>query len=552
MVRGKSEGKVVRGKDNERKRSSNFERVVAVIVALEHYRTPPIGDALPNVDHALADANSFAAVVREMFDDMPEQDVDIRIIADQNASLTGLRNEVGYTIHGLSKNDLFIFYYAGHGFHGAGGNRLSAYDTIRTNIDGTSFLLNADLLEPLADSECSQALVFIDACAEKFREVGSSRDVISNLDPEEVEEFLNSGWYCGVFLSCSPGEKSYPSSGLGHGIWTHFLLEAMSGRAVQALTQDRWLTDFGLRDYLRQEVPRYITRETSIRGKQTPQAIISATNTFQIRHVAPPPVVPADAALAAIKLRNNNEFLDQTETGDIRQLGGFQRGFHKVPDNISDSADKWCRRLLDETVKDDLQQVYEYTMTELNLRRKDVRKEQGDGSGSLDTSAFRYSIETGQNPDEPSEYIIRRCLKLRQGWPEYRAAIDKIFGYGFDTLVVEFDRMDETYNELVDILESIRDEHGGKVHDDDRKKRVTYKRDDASFIFDLKKRRLEISFNDKGALALVDATQKFQLGIGKSSQMLLGSSPKAPILSDDSTETTPSRSMRNRSLPRGS
>ena len=114
-----------------------------------------------------------------------------------------------------------------------------------------------DLLEPLAESRCRQALVFVDACAEEFRELVKSRDVISNLDADEVEEFIDSGWYLGVYLSCSPGEKSYPVEKLGHGVWTHFLLEAISGRADRALTRDRWLTDAGLRDYLAVEVPRF-------------------------------------------------------------------------------------------------------------------------------------------------------------------------------------------------------------------------------------------------------------------------------------------------------
>src|SRR5690606_27688414 len=104
----------------------------------------------------------------------------------------------------LAEDELFIFYYAGHGFHGAGGNRLSTYDTNRTNIENTSLPMRDDLLEPLMESACCQALIFVDACAEKFSDVVKSRDVISNLDAAEVSEFLDSGWYLGVFLSCSP------------------------------------------------------------------------------------------------------------------------------------------------------------------------------------------------------------------------------------------------------------------------------------------------------------------------------------------------------------
>lgn len=544
MVRGRSAANAARVDDDEEQRGERFDRVVAVIVALEHYRTPTNGEALPSVDYALADAGAFAAVVGEMFKGMPAEDVDIKIIKDKDASLTALRDEVGYAIRGLSADDLFIFYYAGHGFHGAGGNRLSAYDTNRTNVDGTSFRMRDDLLEPLADRGCRQALVFVDACAEKFRDVVSSRDVISNLDPDEVEEFLDSGWYCGVFLSCSPGEKSYPATRLGHGVWTHFLLEAMSGRADQAL-RDRWLTDSGLRDYLRDEVPRYITREMSVRGSQTPQAIISASNTFRIRHIARPPAVPADAALAGIKLCNNSEFLEGTETGEIRKLDGFERGFHTVPDKINGSAESWCHRLLSDRVAEELQELYQDARNALKVRRRDVRKEQADGAGDLDTPAFRYSIETGQNPDDPAEYIIRRHLELRQGWPEHRTVIDELFGTEFDRLVIEFENMDETFDELVEKLEDILGEQGGDIDDDDRTKRVTYARDGAAFTFDLKKRRLEISFNRKGALSLVDAAQRFQLGIGRPSPMLPAPAPAAAPPSADRTAAPAKRTGRS-------
>ena len=263
--------------------------------------------------------------------------------------------------------------------------------TDETNRDDTSPYDRAKTIAEraawaLSESACSQALVFVDACAEKFRDFVQSRDVISNLEVEEVEEFLDSGWYLGVFLSCSPGEKSYPSKKLGHGIWTHFLLEALSGRAETALTRERWLTGDGLQNYLRQEVPRFITRETSIRGTQTPQAILSASNTFRIHYVPRPPAVPADAALAGIRLGNHSEYLEGTETGAIRQLDGFQRGYHTVPKLVTDSANSWCNRLLAERVAEELQSLYQHARTALGVRRKDLRKEEETGAGGPSTS----------------------------------------------------------------------------------------------------------------------------------------------------------------------
>lgn len=86
--------------------------------------------------------------------------------------------------------------------------------------------------------------------------------------------------------------------------------------------------------------------------------------------------------------------------------------------------------------------------------------------------------------------------------------------------MIEFESMDDTFDDLVERLEDIRDEQGGDVDDDDRHQRVSYRRDGATFTFDLRKKRLEISFGQSGALELVDAAQKFQLGLGRSSPML--------------------------------
>jgi hypothetical protein len=499
-----------------------FARVVAVIVGLENYRKPKNGDGLPSVSYAHADAEAVSDVLQEIFKNLPASDVEIELITDADASLVAVRDHLAYMIRNLSADDLFIFYYAGHGFHGAGGNRLSMYDTNRLNIADTTLSMRDALLEPLAQSVCEQALIFIDACAETFRDVVQSRDVIGNLDAHEVDEFLDSGWYLGAFLSCSPGEKSFPSNKLCHGIWTHFLLEALAGRAPGALTRDRWLTGEGLQNYLRQEVPRYITQEMKIRATQTPQAILSASNSFRIHYVPPSAALPADAALAGIRLKNNGEYLEGTETGAIRNLNGFSRGYHKVPDRLSDSADSWCNRLLADAVEDELQELYQNVRDVLHLKRKDLRKE----ADTLDAPAFRYIVETGQNPEDPSEYYITRRLELRQGWAAHREALDELFSDEFQQLVVEFDSMDDSFDALVDRLEDIADASGGEVDDDDRHQRVTYSREAARFTFDLEKRRLEIAFGRKGALELVDAAQQFQLGVGSSSPMLAAPSSR--------------------------
>lgn len=189
---------------------NGFTRIVAIVIGIQTYCNAG-GDSLPEVSFARADAEDFAATIRQIYGDV-EVDLDLRL--DGKASLTGLKEALRYKIKTLSEHDLFVFYYAGHGFHGEGGNRLTAWDTSTRNIAGTTLLLQQDVLEPLRQRKHPRSLVFVDACAAGFRDVSGARDVISDLDVDEVREFLDAGWYCAVFLSCSPARNRIRQIGL--------------------------------------------------------------------------------------------------------------------------------------------------------------------------------------------------------------------------------------------------------------------------------------------------------------------------------------------------
>lgn len=491
--------------------------MTAFIVAIENYRM----NALPVVDYAHADAEAFADWVSTVYTDLADVPPTVTLLKDSDASLAALQGDLAYAIKTLEAEELFIFYYAGHGFHGVGGNRLSSYDTNRLNIAGTSLLMRDDLLEPLQASACQQALIFVDACAENFKSVVKSRDVISNLDTDEVDEFLNENWYLGVFLSCSPGEKSFPSADLKHGIWTHFLLEALNGRAPDALTRDRWLTDIGLRDYLRKEVPRYITHETILKATQRPQAILNASGSFKIHHVMEEATEPLDASLSSIKLRNTSVYLEGVKTGAIRSLEGFSAAKrHRVPSDHNDAAELWCRRLLDEQVAEYLQHIYDTSKSALKGGRRRVGKEHDLGLGEVHSDVFRYSIVAGQNPDDPSEYEIRHTLELRENWEAERDAIEEILDRDLDSLIISFSRLDVSFEELVERIEDIREANGGDVEDDSRTGCVSYSNGDTTFNFNVKQRLLEIWVRGMKDLELLDQVQQIQLGITTKSPML--------------------------------
>ncbi|WP_316193055.1 caspase family protein [Bradyrhizobium sp. SZCCHNRI1029] len=117
-------------------------RVVAYVVGLENYvRT---GKIKP-VDYARRDAQAFAEALSIAF---PDWEVDVTTRIDDEATLSALRFELPSTIAGLRDDDLFVFYFAGHGLFGEGGNRLTAYDRYSANLNETTWLVRELLTDP--------------------------------------------------------------------------------------------------------------------------------------------------------------------------------------------------------------------------------------------------------------------------------------------------------------------------------------------------------------------------------------------------------------------
>lgn len=303
-------------------------RVYAVVVGVETYQAR---GRIRKVDHARHDAAEFAQTLRDIF---PSDKLDVLELIDDDATIASLRYEMHQTIGALGEDDLLIFYYAGHGFFGAGGNRITAYDSNADHVDTTTLLLRELLFDPFDHSDGMRLLVFIDACASKFKETVRTRDVVSSLSKDELASYVRLDRYIGVFLSCEPGQPSFPADAVGHGVWTYFVLRALRGEDEGALDRDRYLTDRSLRDYLGSEVPRYLRERTDFTKTQRPQAWIRASNTFAIRQV-PERVLRTgeEGELGAISFAPLREFFERLEFGRIQSLPGFnKKAGHFVPD----------------------------------------------------------------------------------------------------------------------------------------------------------------------------------------------------------------------------
>lgn len=495
--------------------------VKALVIGIENYLVRS-AHSLRNVDYARDDAEGFMDALRTMYGDR----LDGEMIVDSGATLTNIQYQLQAFIGSLEANDLFVFYYAGHGFHGHGGNRITAWDTHPHNIDGTTLLLREVLLDPLQTSSCRRALAFVDACAAAFTSFGAARDVISDFNPKELKGYLTATEYFAMYLSCKPGEKSYPSERLKHGIWTHFLLKALRGEAEEALGPERYLTDQGLKDYLRTAVRGYMTKQTTHRGVQTPQAIITASGSFAIREV-PLPVVPVREAgdLRDVRITPSQEFFEGVEEGEIKALPGFIKRVHFIPDRPnSDATTSFIRERLASNIQEETQDLYDQIKQEMGLRAKEIQHEGSDGLGSIDTDYFRYTVEPRHHTQDPSMYQIVRKLELRAAADSDRIEqINEIFSGKFDKLVVKTNRDFIDFATLVDKLEDVSDAAGGNVRDESANERVTYEAPDgARIIFSVATGRISISARGaRSVRALLNTAQGYRFGLEGQSTLLL-------------------------------
>lgn len=495
-------------------------RVIAFVVGIENYQDRGGGYKVPKVDFAHNDAKEFAEAIKGIY---PEDQLDIEVLLDNGATLSNLKYSLTQAIQSLEKDDLFIFYYAGHGYHDLQGNRITAWDTHPASLEGTTLLLREILSDPLQNSPCQKALIFIDACATKLFSNVRTRDVLTALNKDELKKFMNSATYCATFLSCEPGQKSYPSNEKKHGVWTYFLLKALRGESVDALGYQRHLTDVSLRDYLRHAVPQYVTKYMTGGEVQKPCAIINASNTFSIRHV-PEHVVAASEAgdLTAIRFVAKRDYLESIQTGSIRSLPGFNKKVHFVPNYASDSVTTFIRKLLDDQIAEEIQGFYQLIKSELQLRAGDIEVPGGTGEGQINTDYFRFSIDSRQHSEDFGDYEIVRRLLLRDGWEAKASEIDAVFGRLFERVIVEVKPDANCYDDMVDRFEDLVEQHGGSLDDDAPNIRIAYTAKDGLQInIDLDEGRLSLGTGQKmTASALVRKARAYRFGLSGKSKLL--------------------------------
>jgi len=252
----------------------------AVIIGIDKYQDQKI----PNLNFARADAEGIYQILTDSELGRISSD-NVILLLDDEATQRNIRSAIGTKLpRRVGENDTVYIYYAGHG--------APAMDPKSRSRDGMEKYIvpaDADLDDLRATGismdeiqkffgwiESKQVMFFIDSCysgeagGRTFQHpLYQGRHLLS---AEFLEDLASEGRL--VMTACDVNEVSLETPDIGHGLFSHYLIEGLKGTADK--DQDGLVTSHELYDYVYEKVSQHARKmggsmhpiqKGSIRGK---------------------------------------------------------------------------------------------------------------------------------------------------------------------------------------------------------------------------------------------------------------------------------------------
>ena len=168
-----------------------------------------------------------------------------------------IMKQIELILAGARSEDLVLLAFCMHGVRIGGKTYLAPYEAVVPRFDGDQESLDTFIpmdwvYEQLKNCPAKMKLMMVDACQERIFD-GDTRSLTTEQRKLEAINELESPAGIMQMVACAPGEFSYESEKLGHGVYTYFMLEALGGKADT--NHDGIVT--------LKEVDLYVSRETN-------------------------------------------------------------------------------------------------------------------------------------------------------------------------------------------------------------------------------------------------------------------------------------------------
>ena len=216
-------------------------------VGINQYKNPKM-----TLNYARPDAESFSKIVDEkgtLF-----KNIELHSLYDEEATKENILKKLEELAGKVHQEDVFIFYYAGHGsmvdnqffFIPTGSSRL--YDLSSLQKDAIEASVLQDKLKNI---KALKQLIIMDAC-----QSGASVELLATRGAAEEKAIAQLSRSAGIHVMASAGSEQFATefAELGHGLFTYLLIKALQGDADGA-PKDGKVTIYELKSYLDDQVP---------------------------------------------------------------------------------------------------------------------------------------------------------------------------------------------------------------------------------------------------------------------------------------------------------
>lgn len=425
-----------------------------IIVSVENYIEI---SSFPKVDFAKKDAEDLVNAFKLLGYD----EDDFIILINEKATRTSVVQKVKKVAERALENDRIIFYFSGHGFYESGDNYLAPVDAIRTAIPDTCVSIS-EILGHFKKSSSKRTILFLDCCHSGFEAGKYIREGENLFMADELIFQFRREEFCTGFASCKSNQKSISHPELQNGVWTHFLIKALIGEASDIYIKGLLFSD-KLQSYLNKKTYEYVKMNTLTKREQTPIRFGSETDKFIIADVNPI-FEEKERNRKVSDLSFTNISLLNEESDSVKNLPGFQKGFHKVPSYMGPAPDNFIKEKGTQIIKEEIETLSENLKTSLRYKRNEIRPSTDLGVGSIETPDFDYSISISQSESDPGEYIVTRRLdNFKNSDIVSRPEFNSVFSNHFDNLVFELSNK-VSITKLIDTIETLEDDSPIKVH----------------------------------------------------------------------------------------
>lgn len=409
----------------------------AFAVGIEHYHSPHF----KRVQYAEKDAKDFLDALQLA----AEPGDEFHFVPSNAATKTALEYDLRHFFDSAEEGDEVLLFYAGHGVFAHGRNYLTCVDS-RIDDAARTCLATEDLFEFVKASRSTQVVMFFDACHSGVEVADNMRDTLDHLSEGELKNFFRDADYRVGFASCRSDEKSYSSRLLENGIWTYFLVQALSGKAPEVLDEKNRIRSNSLQDYLSQNVPRRVKRENPAFASQHPQMFGRASSTFIVADIGK----VIEAQKIAVSVTHLKDFtITGTEVHSVKSLSGWKRHF-ATPKDTESYSEAFFTRVAGPDLEANAERLFRQLKEKMGYGIDAIESHVDAPNASITTDDFVLDLNYSLVEGDPSEYEIRYDL---HNVGDTRVFADdqfnKVLADMFDTLTV-------TLKERQDMRELIR------------------------------------------------------------------------------------------------